>query len=64
MSTAAKAAGESVQGIQGAAGGLGRLPDHPGEDAYAHQGKEWVEQAERILSGINGLPFIHALNFY
>ena len=52
MSTAAKAAGESVQDIKGANGGLGKLPDHPGEDAYAHQGREWIEQAERILAGL------------
>ena len=52
MSTAAKAAGESDQGRKGADGGLARLPDHPGEDAFAHQGKLWIEQAERTLAGL------------
>ena len=51
MSTAAKAAGESDQGNKGAFGGQ-VLPDHPGEDAFAHQGKEWIEQAERVLAGL------------
>ena len=47
MSTAAKAAGEPIQGKKGA----DLLPDHPGEDAFAHQGKLWIEQAERLLAG-------------
>ena len=52
MLTAAKAAGESDLGRKGADGGLGKLPDHPGEDAFAHQGKLWIEQAERVLAGL------------
>ena len=50
MSTAASAAGEPIQGRKGAE--LDRLADHPGEDALAHQGKLWIEQAERKLAGL------------
>lgn len=50
MSTASKEAGESIRGLQGATGGLEKLPDHPGEDAFSHEGTLWIEQAERILA--------------
>ena len=43
-------AGDSVQGFQGATRGLEKLPDHPGEDAFSHEGTLWIEQAERILA--------------
>ena len=50
MPSAVKTAGESDQGKTGAEGSLGRLPDHPGEDAYTHEGTLWIEQAERVLA--------------
>ena len=41
--------------LKGAMTGHVKLPDHPGEDALAHQGALWIEKAERILAGLGKL---------